>query len=54
MGVIILFGFLIGVIGFMLVEDQLIHKDYPIIDQYWMSGLILIGFIASIITMMLI
>jgi len=54
MGVIILFGILIGVFGFMLVEDQLIHRDYPIIDQYWMAGLILIGFAASIVTMTMI
>ena len=33
MGVIILFAILIGVFGFMLIEDQLVHKDYPIIDQ---------------------
>ena len=54
MGVIILFGILIGVFGFMLVEDQLIHKDYPISDQYWIAGLILIGFTASLITMIMI
>ena len=54
MGVIILFVFLIGAFGFMLIEDQLVHKDYPIIDQYWLSGLVLIGFVASMITMTLI
>jgi len=54
MGVIILFGILIGVFGFMLVEDQLAHKNYPIIDQYWMAGLILIGFTASIMAMIMI
>jgi|TARA_R110002050_G_scaffold276114_1_gene421300 hypothetical protein len=54
MGVIILFGILIGVFGFMLIEDQLVHKDYPIIDQYWLSGLILIGFVASMMAMMMV
>ena len=54
MGVIILFGILIGVFGFMLIEDQLVHKDYPIIDQYWISGLILIGFIASMMIMIMV
>ena len=54
MGVIILFGILIGVFSFMLIEDQLIHKDYPITDQYWISGLILIGFIASMMVMIMV
>ena len=54
MGVIILFGILIGVFSFMLIEDQLIHKDYPITDQYWISGLILIGFVASMMAMMMV
>jgi|TARA_R110000823_G_scaffold201338_1_gene332207 hypothetical protein len=54
MGVIILFGILIGVFSFMLIEDQLVHKDYPIIDQYWLSGLILIGFVASMMAMMMV
>ena len=54
MWVIILFGLLIVVFTTMTVEDQLRYKDYPIIDQYWISGLILVGFIASLIAMIFI
>lgn len=54
MGVIILFGFLIGLVATLLIVDQINWSKYPISDEYWIAGLTLIGFIAGMLTMILI
>ena len=54
MGVIILFGVLIGLFAALLVEHQIRYAKYPISDEYWIAGLLLIGFIASLMTMILV
>jgi hypothetical protein len=51
MWVLILLGSVIGLIGFMMIADTIVWKDYPVSDEYWVSGLVLIGFIASMIAM---
>ncbi len=53
MGVVILFGFMIGLVAAVLIVDQIRWSKYPISDQYWMAGLTLIGFIAAIMVMIL-
>ena len=53
MWVLILLGSVIGLVSFMMIADQITWKDYPIADQYWISGLILIGFVASIMAMII-
>ena len=51
MGVIILFGALIGLFTLLLVEHQIRYSKYPISDEYWIAGILLIGFIASLMAM---
>lgn len=51
MWVLILLGSVVGLVCAMMIVDQITWKDYPIADQYWMSGLFLIGFIAWIMLM---
>ena len=45
---------MIGLVGFIMIVDQIKYSKYPVSDQYWITGLIMIGFIASIITMILV
>jgi len=54
MGVVILFGFMIGLVAAVLIVDQINWSKYPVSDQYWIAGLTLIGFIAAMISMILI
>jgi len=51
MWVLILLGSVMGLVCAMMIVDQITWKDYPIADQYWISGLVLIGFIAALIAM---
>ena len=53
MWVLILLGSVIGLVSFVMIADQIAWKDYPIADQYWISGVILIGFVASIMAMII-
>ena len=54
MGVIILFGALMVFFASLLIIDIKIYKDYPVTDEYWIAGGLLILFIGSIIGMTLI
>ncbi len=54
MWVLILLGSAIGLVGFMMIADTIAWKDYPVSDEYWIAGLVLIGFIASLITMIVV
>ena len=51
MGVIILFGVLMGLFTALLVEHQIRYANYPISDEYWIAAIFLIGFIASLSAM---
>jgi hypothetical protein len=52
MWVLVLLGTAIGLICVLTIADRIIYKDYPISDEYWMSGLIFIGFLAAMMAMM--
>ena len=54
MGVIILFGALIALFAGLLIIDLQVYKNYPVTDEYWMAGGLLILFLGSIIGMTLI
>ena len=54
MGAIILFGALAVLFAGLLIIDLQIYKDYPVTDEYWMAGGLLILFLGSIIGMTLI
>jgi len=51
MWVLIVLGSVMGLICTMMIVDQIAWSKYPIADQYWISGLVLIGFIAWIMLM---
>ena len=51
MWVLILLGSVIGLIGFMMIADTIVWSKYPVSDEYWIAGLVLIGFIGSMIAM---
>ena len=53
MWVIIVFGTLIAIFSFMMISDAIVYRNYPVSDEYWLAGLILVGFLASMISMML-
>ena len=53
MGVIILFGFVIGLVATILIVDQITWSKYPISDEYWIAGLTLIAFLAGMIAMII-
>ena len=53
MGVVILFGLMIGLIGALIIIDQINWSKYPISDEYWIAGMILISFLAAMIVMIL-
>jgi hypothetical protein len=54
MWVIIVFGTLIAIFSFMMISDAIVYRKYPVSDEYWLSGLILVGFLAAMISMMLV
>lgn len=54
MWVLILLGSVVGLVGFMMIADTIVWKDYPVSDEYWVAGLVLIGFIVSLMAMILI
>ena len=51
MWVLIVLGSVMGLICTMMIVDQITWSKYPIADQYWISGLVLVGFIAWIMLM---
>ena len=51
MWVLILLGSVIGLIGFMMIADTIVWSKYPVSDEYWIAGIILVGFIASLMAM---
>jgi len=46
-------GTLIALFSFMMISDAIVYSKYPISDQYWLTGLVLIGFLAAMIGMIL-
>jgi hypothetical protein len=54
MGVIILFGVLSVLFAGLLLIDLQVYKNYPVTDEYWMAGGLLILFLGSLIGMTLI
>ncbi len=53
MWVVILFGIFIGLFAFLMIKDVIVYKDYPISDEYWLTGIFIIGFLAAMISMIL-
>ena len=53
MWILITLGSVMGIVCVMMVVDQITWKDYPIADQYWISGLVLIGFIGWMMAMII-
>ncbi len=53
MWVIIVFGTLIAIFSFMMISDAIVYRNYPVSDQYWLTGLVLVGFLAAMIGMIL-
>jgi hypothetical protein len=51
MWVIIVFGTLIALFSFLMVRDAIVYRNYPISDEYWLAGLILVGFLATMISL---
>tara|TARA_R110000824_G_scaffold11435_4_gene49923 strand:+ start:3262 stop:3426 length:165 start_codon:yes stop_codon:yes gene_type:complete len=54
MGVIILFGGLMALFACVVAIDIQAYKDYPVTDESWIAGGLLILFIGSVIGMTLI
>ena len=54
MWVIMVFGALIAIFSLMMISDAIVYRNYPISDEYWLTGLILIGFLATMIGMILV
>ena len=52
MWVIIVFGTLIAIFAFLMLSDAIVYRNYPVSDEYWLAGLILIGFLATMIGLM--
>ena len=53
MWVIIVFGTLIAIFAFLMLSDAIVYRNYPISDEYWLTGLIFIGFLATMIGLIL-
>jgi hypothetical protein len=53
MWVIIVFGTLIALFSFLMISDAIVYRNYPISDQYWLTGLCIISFLAIMISMIL-
>ena len=53
MWVIVVFGAMIGITAFMMVREELIYKDYPVVGEHLLAGLVFIGFLAYMIGMIL-
>ena len=53
MWVIVVFGTLIAIFSFMMISDAIVYRNSPVSDQYWLTGLIIIGFLAGMISMIL-
>jgi hypothetical protein len=54
MWVVIVFTAIMSIIAFEMLKDSIVYKDYPISSEYWIAGLLLIGFLGSMIGMILI
>jgi len=54
MGAIILLGAFMAFFTGLLILDIQTYKDYPVTDEYWIAGGLLILFVGSIIGMTLI
>ncbi len=53
MWVVIVFTAIIGIVAFGMLSDSIVYKDYPISSEYWIAGLLLIGFLGAMIGMIL-
>ena len=54
MWVVVVFGAMIGITAFMVAKEAIIYKDYPVTGEHWLIGLIFIGFLTALISMILI
>ena len=53
MWVVVVFGAMIGITAAMMVREELIYRDHPVTGEHVLVGLIFIGFLASMIGMMI-
>ena len=53
MWVIIVFGTLIALFAFLMIKDAIVYRNYPVSDEYWLAGLMIVGFLATMISMIL-
>ncbi len=54
MWVVVVFGTMMGIIAFMVAREAIIYKDYPVTGEHWLIGFTFIGFLAALISMILI
>lgn len=53
MWVIVVFGALIAIFSFLMIRDAIVYRNYAISDEYWLTGLVLVGFLATMIALIL-